>query len=368
MTAKRVAFIASHAQPGGAERYLELLLDALGPEWVAGVIVLQDGVFVERLRSAGHAVEVVPAGRRLGVLPAAWRLRRALRATGAEVVHANGIKAALVAALALPGTRTPLVWVKHDFAWDGPLAHSTALASKRVVGVSEAVTAAFKGPLRRRVRVVPNGLPDVSFDAGSGRRRLDELLRSEGAPVVLQLGRVSPVKGVTDFVAAASHVASVRPDVRFAIVGADDPSTPDYPGQVRAAIAHHGLEKAVRLLGHQDDALDLVAAADVLAITSGAPGAPLPGEGFGLVALEAMAAGTPVVAYDAGAVGGVLGDCGLLVAPGDTRALAEEILRVLDDRPLRYRLAAAGRARVRERFTLGRVAGEMRRIYSEAAR
>src|SRR5262249_38543235 len=74
-----VTFLSSHAQLGGSERYLELLLDRLGPDWVHGVVSLEDGPFVGRLRARGHPVLVLPTPARLGILPAAWRLRRLLR-------------------------------------------------------------------------------------------------------------------------------------------------------------------------------------------------------------------------------------------------------------------------------------------------
>ncbi len=118
----RVSFVSSHALGGGSERYLELLLGSLEPEWVAGVICLQDGPFVERLRSLGHSVEVVQtSGPGRASRCGAPRLRRALRRQAPDVVHANGVKAALAAGLATPGTGIPVLWLKHDFSWDGPL-------------------------------------------------------------------------------------------------------------------------------------------------------------------------------------------------------------------------------------------------------
>jgi glycosyltransferase involved in cell wall biosynthesis len=364
----RVAFVSPHALPGGAERYLELLMGALGPEWIAGAVTLQPGELVGRLQVAGHSVQVVPTGTRLGILTGAMRLRRALRALEPDVVHANGIKAALVAGIALAGTRVPIVWVKHDFAWDGRLGRLTGLLCRRIVGVSEAVTEALGPRLRARVRVIPNGLPPVTADAGAGRRRLEEMLEcGPQARVVLALGRIHPVKGTLDLVRAAATVNAERPSVCFALVGVEDPGEPAYPPLVRREIARLGLEGVVRLLGHRDDALDLVAGADVLAVPSGPPGTPLRGEGFGLVALEGMAVGTPVVAYSAGALPEVLGDCGLLVTPGDTQALAKAIVRALDDTALRSDLARRGRARVAERFSLARVVEEMRACYLDAA-
>ena len=90
-------------------------------------------------------------------------------------------------------------------------------------------------------------------------------------------------------------------------------------------------------------------------------------EGFSLVALEAMGVGTPVVAYDYGGPPEVLGECGLLVPPGDRDALAEALLRVLEDGALREQLAECGRRRARERFSLSAMIEAMENRYREAA-
>jgi hypothetical protein len=71
-----VTFVISHAQMGGSERYLELLLERLEPGWVRGVVSLQDGPFVKRLSERGIRVDVVETGPRLSILPAALRMRR----------------------------------------------------------------------------------------------------------------------------------------------------------------------------------------------------------------------------------------------------------------------------------------------------
>src|SRR5688572_18732276 len=154
-----VSFVVSHARLGGAERYLELLLDGLGPEWVHDVVCLGDGPFVARLRERGHRVDVVPAGRRIGLLAGAWRPRRRLLRRRPAVVHANGTKAALVCALATPATGIPVIWVKHDHFMDGRLTDLIALRCRRVVGVSAAVGATFRPALRDRLDVVHNGVP-----------------------------------------------------------------------------------------------------------------------------------------------------------------------------------------------------------------
>src|SRR5205814_5873889 len=120
-----------------------------------------------------------------------------IRTRRPAVVHANGVKAALVAVAAALGTRVPVVWVKHDFSWDGWLSRAVAWRCALVVGVSRAVLAAVPS---HRARPVPTGIdvPDVDRDAA--RRRLAELLQGEG-PFLMLVGRLHPVKGHAELLA-----------------------------------------------------------------------------------------------------------------------------------------------------------------------
>src|SRR5215210_6713948 len=155
MDALPVSFVSSHATFGGSERYLETLIEQLGSAWIAQVVTLEEGPLAARLRDLGYPLEVLPtSGRWASILWSAWRLRRALLRARPAVVHTNAIKAALVAAQATVGTRLPIVWVKHDHSWDGPLAITIALRCRLVVGVSRTVTKVFRGRLAQRIRVV----------------------------------------------------------------------------------------------------------------------------------------------------------------------------------------------------------------------
>jgi len=347
----RIAFVSSHAQLGGSERYLELLLERIDPRWIAGVVVLQDGPFVELLRGRGFHVDVLPTPARAGMLPAALRLRRLLLRQQPELVHANGVKAALVAGVATLGTRLPVLWLKHDHALDGPLARLIALRARRVVGVSSSVVAALGSRLRSKVDVVLNGVACPEVDPALARRLVVDLHQgAPDAPVILVLARLDPAKGHADVIEIAPAVLARWPTARFLFVGSDDAAHPTYPKALRERVRALGLQDAVHFVGYYPgDAVQLVAGADILAVPSGA-GTHGWHEGFGLVGVEALWVGTPVVGYADGAFPEVLGDSALLVPVGDREGLARSVLALLDDPELRKRLVASGRQRAQERY------------------
>lgn len=365
-----VSFVSSHAKLGGSERYLETLLEQLDHAWMARVISLEDGPLTARLRDLGYPLEVFPtSGRWTRLLWSAWRLRRTLLRTRPAVVHANGIKAALVAVLATMGTRLPIVWVKHDHSWDGPLAIAIALRCRLVVGVSRAVTRVFSDRIARRVRVVHTGMTPPDVDRGEGRAALlDALATQEPARIVGMVGYLAPTKGQHELVELAPELLRRLPNTLFAFVGGENPSVLGYETELCRRVAERGLDGTVRLLGHRDDALTLIAGLDVVVVMTLPMSRVRGGEGFGLVALEALAVGTPVVGYDAGALGEVVGECGELVPPGDRAALVETLHRVLLEDSTRQRMARCGRHRARTLFSRESWVEGMKECYREAAR
>jgi glycosyltransferase involved in cell wall biosynthesis len=186
-----------------------------------------------------------------------------------------------------------------------------------------------------RVVAVPNGLrmptpADASSDAATGRRL------AGGDRYVLAVGTVEPRKDLPSLVAAFDALASGDADLRLVIAGADGLAAPALASAI-AASPHR--DRIVRLGSIPDaDRWGLLRGATVVAY-------PSIYEGFGLVPLEAMAVGTPVVATDVGAIGEVVGDAAELVAPRDPEALASALARVLDDDD-RQRLVAAGTERI----------------------
>ena len=196
-----------------------------------GVVCLDDGPFVPRLRARGVPVDVARTGRRLGVAAGALRLRHLIRAQRPALIHANGIKAALVAARRAPAPRAV---AEHYFVATGCSTRAVARRCRRVVAVSGAVAAGVTRP-GVRVDVVHNGIPDPAADAGRGRRNARALVAGDGPRVAL-VGRLEPLKGQLELVDATPAMLAARPDVQVVLIGGANPVHPGHGDVVRRRV------------------------------------------------------------------------------------------------------------------------------------
>jgi glycosyltransferase involved in cell wall biosynthesis len=265
-------------------------------------------------------------------LPAMQRnFRRAARAAAqdADLVHAHWLPSGGVA-LSVGKPFLLQVWgTDMELARRLPLLAKPILrGAALVVAPSRALAAEAERLGARETRVIPSGV-----DVPATVPRPDE------PPHVLFAGRLSREKGILDLVEAAEGLPLV--------VAGDGPLRERVPG-------------ALGMLSH-DQLLPQYARAAVVACPSRR-------EGFGVVCVEAMAHGRPVVA---GAVGGLLdlvvdGETGLLVEPGDVAGLRAALERLLGDAELRRRLGEAGRRRVQEHFSWPAVTDATIAAYEDA--
>jgi glycosyltransferase involved in cell wall biosynthesis len=181
----------------------------------------------------------------------------------------------------------------------------------------------------------------------------------DGRPLVGIVGRLEAWKGQDVFLRAAARVAAKHPEAEFAVVGGGTPGKEEaYPSELRAVAQELGIADRVRFVGHLVDVFPWFDALDVCVHATD-------GEPFGLVLVEAMALGKPLVAT---ALGGPLeiveeGSSGLLVPPGDDEAIADAVCTILADADLAARLAAGARRRAFD-FTDDRMAS----AYAEVVR
>jgi len=233
------------------------------------------------------------------------------------------------------------------------------LATK-IVAVSEAVAGWLREEgLGDRAEVIHNGVspPTDVFDREAARGGFD--LPSD-AVVVGLFSQLVAHKGSFDFVRAA-HVAGEKdPNLHFLIAGSGRPA---FVKRVRDEIAAGPAAERIRLIPPQDEIWPLLAAVDVVALTTRWPD-PLP-----RVVMEAMAAGLPVVAYDGGGVPEMIaaGETGVLLPTGDVDALAAAMLELAGDPELRRRLGDAGCRRAERLFSVDRHVDRMERVLLSAA-
>ncbi len=172
--------------------------------------------------------------------------------------------------------------------------------------------------------------------------------------------RLQRWKGVHVFLDAAAKVARSYAHVCFVVIGgALFDLEKHYPLQLHQQVERLKLSEVVRFLGFRADVLRFYAAADIVVHSS------IDSEPFGMVLLEAMACGKPVIASNAGGPREIVdsGVTGLLVPPGDAEHLAQAILALLRDPERRLRMGQAGAARVRELFSAERMVRQLETLY-----
>ncbi|MGD0439293.1 MAG: glycosyltransferase family 4 protein [Acidimicrobiales bacterium] len=319
---------------------------ALGPAALGGALFVK----------VGEGTTVSVNGSRAPVSPWPWTMSRtvsALREFAPEIVHVHEPFAPGPSLGAVMLGPRPIVGTFHrsgaDFAYR-TYGHVVGAWSRRLdaaFAVSEAAGATAKacvGRLSQRVAIIPNGVEVEKF------ARAPRWPTSE--PTIVFVGRHEPRKGLKVLLEAFRLLPG---SMRLWVVG-DGPET----GALRAQFAHDTRIEWLGPLGDEERAARL-AGAEVFVAPS------LRGESFGVVLLEAMAAGTAVVASDIAGYQLAAGSAARLVAPGDPVALARTIRDVLDDEGEREALRSRGRQRAAE-YDMGVIAGLYRDSYLRLGR
>jgi L-malate glycosyltransferase len=360
----KIAYVIGTLDPGGAEGQLVALATSLDRRRFAPAVycMASAGALAEPLVAAGvpvrsfglHGFSVwsdpLAVARRVGHLVSALRRDRP------DIAHGFLFHAYVLAALARRVTGTLVVVASRrslgNFKRRKPHYRMAERLANRltdlVIANSEAVRADVlrdEGLPPERIMVIHNGLVPDRFDRppDPGMRRR---LGVDGATfVVAVVANFIPYKGHRFFLEAWAQIAARAPGAVALLIG-DGPARREIEARVHAL----RLDGSVRFLGSRPDVPDILGTVDILVH-------PSLEEGFSNAILEAMGARKPVVAT---AVGGnpeavVHGETGLLVPPGDGRALAEAILWLLERPAQAVAFGQAGRQRVVERFELSRM-------------
>ena len=278
-------------------------------------------------------------------------LARLVRELKADILHLINIKAMSLGCLLARQAGVPTVLHFHDrvppppllLPLVRPLVSQAAAVIAASAGLRDFVATTYRiSPAR--IEVVHNGVDLTAAHPPSVAERAAQRARlglSEGAPVIAIVGRIAPEKRQRLLIRTMPAVLQVRPDAVLLVVG-DGPERP----ACEADACQLGVATAVRFLGQRDDVAEILAAADVLALTSTY-------EGLGYVILEAAALAIPAVAFASGGVPEIIRHeaSGLLVPPDDIEMFASALISLVREPGRARRLGTAAREEVR-RFDL----------------
>ena len=368
----RVGFVLHVMQVAGAEMLVAETIRRLGPQIEPVVLCLdQVGALGERMQNEG--VDVIAFARHAGIdLSLVWRLARVIREKRLDVVHAHQYTPFFYGALGAKASLTNprVIFTEHGRHYPDVVSWKRRFANRvvfdrladdvnAVCGFSATSLAAQDGFRKARIEVIENGVDLSRYrqvrDQGALKARLGLVADRRH---IVTVARFHPVKDHRTLLQAFSHVAAAIRDVDLLLVG-DGPLR----GELEQLARSLGLADRIRFLGVRDDVADILAVADVFALTSVS-------EAASITLLEAMASKVPVVVTEVGGNPEIVrhGIDGLLAPRGDASAIAAAIVTLLEAPDTARALTQSAADRVATLYTLDRTIGRYYSLYCRAQR
>lgn len=380
----RILFVDQYAYMGGAQRVLlDLILGLRANDYEVVSALNGRGEFRDLLTDTGIAVEALPLGHyRSGrkrvsdylrfpyhTMNSARILAKQVRKHHSTLIYANGPRAFIACALAGRKTHRPVIWHLHNVIHDRLELHMLGRFGQMVghiIACSEAAAAPLiqQYPrLRSKTHVIYNGIPSWVRMPQSPE---EKVIRPESPPrkgLVFGIsGRITPAKGQTIFLEAASLIFQEFPDTRFLIVGSpapDDPVDQSYLRALHQQAESSNLGDRVRFAEHQRDPAEIYAWLDVLVVASTVA------EAFPLTILEAMALNIPVIAPALGGIREMIRNeySGLLVKGMTPESLAAAMRTLICNPRLRAAFAHTAHEEATRRFSQKKFLGETLKLF-----
>lgn len=365
----KIVQILPELNAGGVERGTLEIAAHLVREGHQALVVSNGGRLVPELERSGARHIALPVHRKsLATLFQVRAMRRFLTSEKPDIVHIRSRVPGWVTWLAwrgmAPATRPRLVSTVHGFY---SINFYSAIMTKgeRVIAVSncigEYILENYPQTPAESIRVIPRGIapenygPDFQPATDWHSKWTSENPNLAGKCVLLLPGRITRLKGHCDFFNLVAALKSEGIPVHGLVVGDTHPRKQDYMDELRETVRRLGITGELTFLGHRSDIREIMASSDIVFALSQQP------ESFGRTVLEAMALGKPVVGYDCGGVGELLG--GLFPAGrvplGDAAELLAVTRSVIRDHPLP---GAVG-----DPFTLDAMCRRTMEIYHELA-
>ncbi len=380
----RILYVNHTAEVSGAEKVLTNILRGLDrARYEPYVLCPVQGDLVEEIKTIG--VEWLPLRpiharfawrpdrllRSIGsILKAVIIMRKQIRVVDPDLIHANSVRAGIAASLAAMGWGKPVIWHVHDTLPRHPVSSAIRMfvwmaRGIRVIAVSDATARRMRGrlPLGTKVRTIRNGTDLARFPCkqpGNSAFRASIGL-SEKEFLVCAVGQICARKGLLELIEAFRQILPEAPHMHLAIVGkVVFQHEEQYLDALYAAVKQSRLEGRVHFTGELCNVSPALRAADLLVLNSR-------DEPFGLVLIEAMASGTPVLATRVGGIPEIVTDPenGWLVESGDTAALSSRLLELSRNRSLLVQVAQTALRATCPKFSCQRFQNELLRFYAE---
>lgn len=296
-------------------------------------------------------------------LPESLRYYRIGRKHRVDLVHLNNILGSQLAGiLAARFLSVPCVAHLRDFEEIHPITRFYARMIDHHIAISEAIKENLVqlGVSAERISIVHDALDLEEFNAAIDNDYLTREFRlADNQPKFGIFGRVVDWKGIREFLHAARLIVEQIPNAKGFIVGGPSDGDEKYYHEMMQLSMDLGLEKNIVFTGYRSDVPALMKLMDVVVHASNRP------EPFGMVVIEGMAMGKPVIATRAGGPLDIVADeeTGYLVAIGDAEALAVKVIALLKNPELRMKMGQRGRERVEEMFNSKMYAEKMQSIY-----
>lgn len=302
------------------------------------------------------------------IVDAVRNLRETIRTAGPHLIHANSVRGGIVATLAAAGTRIPVIWHVHDTLPRHPMSTAVRMLAfcarhTQIVAVSNATGRRFRGhfPIARKIRVIYNGIKLDQFAGATSSRRVyrEKLGLSDEDFLICAIGQICERKGLLGLVDAVRRSLVEVPNIHLAIVGrVIFQHEAGYLDNLLDAVRAWGIEHRVHFYGEVRDVSGVLHSSDLMVLNSR-------DEPFGLVVVEAMASGTPVLATRVGGVPEIIEETsnGWLVEPGDCSELATRLVELSQNRNELRRVAGRALHITCPKFSLDRYKGELESLY-----
>lgn len=323
------------------------------------IVISHGGPLVAELAKDKIRHYVLPVHRKSlwSMLKCVKAVRKIIIDEKIDIVHARSRVPAWIAYFASRPTPAQFITTCHGHY--GTHWFSRVMGWAKIVIVPSEVIGrhmieSFKVP-SENVRCIPRSVDLTKFNVARQEPAAKQAL------VISMVGRITPLKGHVYFLKAMAKVIRSNPFVKIWIIGDASAKKEAYKQELELLVYRLGLTDHVTFLGNRQDVPQLLAQTDVAVLASTVP------EAFGRVVLEAQAAGAPVVATQVGGVVEIIDHekTGLLVLPKDPDAMAQAVLRLVNDRKFAAELAVNARKKIEEKFTLDHMAGQTIKVYQE---